>query len=327
MLVRAARASARPCRPAGARRSMERNIDDDEELARAGTRSPSRWSPSATASSSWRRARRRSAGSSPRRSTERRRPVNGDYTFLVAMAAGLISFLSPCVLPLVPAYLGQLTAVAVAAQGAGAHGRPAGRRSATPSPTSPGFGAVFTLLGITAAFAGGAIADYIKPLRIIGGAVLVVMGLSLAGILQDPDPRAHLAAARRRRVGGPRDDDGRHGARARGWRGGRPHGQQAGGGPGRASAPRSRWAPCSRSAGRRASASILGGILTMAATVRGQAPGRAAARRATRSAWASRSSSSPRSTTGRGARARSSSGTAGSSRWSAGCWWRRSGSR
>ena len=41
----------------------------------------------------------------------------GDYTFLVAVAAGLISFLSPCVLPLVPAYLGQLTAVAVAARG------------------------------------------------------------------------------------------------------------------------------------------------------------------------------------------------------------------
>jgi cytochrome c-type biogenesis protein len=49
-----------------------------------------------------------------------------------------------------------------------------------------GFGAVFTLLGLTAAFAGGAIADLIKPMRIIGGAVLVVMGLSLAGILRIP---------------------------------------------------------------------------------------------------------------------------------------------
>mgnify|MGYP003693775885 CR=1 FL=1 len=31
-----------------------------------------------------------------------------DLTILVALAAGVISFLSPCVLPLVPAYLGQL---------------------------------------------------------------------------------------------------------------------------------------------------------------------------------------------------------------------------
>ena len=34
--------------------------------------------------------------------------MSGDYTILAAMAAGLISFLSPCVLPLVPAYMGYL---------------------------------------------------------------------------------------------------------------------------------------------------------------------------------------------------------------------------
>ena len=53
--------------------------------------------------------------------------MTGDYTFLLAVAAGLISFLSPCVLPLVPAYLGQLTAVAVAAQGTGRAAVPLGR--------------------------------------------------------------------------------------------------------------------------------------------------------------------------------------------------------
>jgi cytochrome c-type biogenesis protein len=110
--------------------------------------------------------------------------VSGDYTFLLAVAAGLISFLSPCVLPLVPAYLGQLTAVAVAAQQGGSPSRWAAVRHATAYVV--GFGTVFTLLGITAAFAGGAIADYMKPLRIIGGAVLVLMGLSLAGIIRIP---------------------------------------------------------------------------------------------------------------------------------------------
>ena len=49
-----------------------------------------------------------------------------------------------------------------------------------------GFGVIFTLLGITAAFAGGAIADYIRPLRIAGGLLLVVMGLSLAGLIRIP---------------------------------------------------------------------------------------------------------------------------------------------
>jgi cytochrome c-type biogenesis protein len=108
--------------------------------------------------------------------------MTGDYTILVAVAAGLISFLSPCVLPLVPAYLGQLTAVAVAAQGNAEHpSRWAAVRHALAFVA--GFGTVFTLLGITAAFAGGAIADYMQPLRVIGGGVLVIMGLSLAGII------------------------------------------------------------------------------------------------------------------------------------------------
>jgi cytochrome c-type biogenesis protein len=110
--------------------------------------------------------------------------VTGDYTFLVAVTAGLISFLSPCVLPLVPAYLGQLSAVAVAARQGGAPSRWVALRHAIAYVA--GFGAVFTLLGVTAAFAGGALADYIRPLRIIGGGVLVVMGLSLAGILRIP---------------------------------------------------------------------------------------------------------------------------------------------
>lgn len=113
--------------------------------------------------------------------------MSGDYTILAAMAAGLISFLSPCVLPLVPAYLGQLTAVAVAAQGDGASAAPSRWASVRHALAFVvGFGTVFTLLGVTAAFLGGAIADYIRPLRTIGGLVLVVMGLSLAGILRIP---------------------------------------------------------------------------------------------------------------------------------------------
>ena len=109
--------------------------------------------------------------------------MNTDYTILAAIAAGLASFISPCVLPLVPAYLGQLTAVAVAAQGQGGQAsRWAAMRHAIFYVL--GFGAVFTLLGVTATFAGGALVPYMKTLRIIGGAVLVLLGLSLAGIIR-----------------------------------------------------------------------------------------------------------------------------------------------
>jgi len=108
-----------------------------------------------------------------------------DLTILVAFAAGVISFLSPCVLPLVPAYLGQLTAIAVAAN---ASGTPPTRWTAMRHALAyvAGFGAVFTLLGITATFAAGPLVDYLPALRMIGGVVLIVMGLNLAGILRIP---------------------------------------------------------------------------------------------------------------------------------------------
>jgi cytochrome c-type biogenesis protein len=108
-----------------------------------------------------------------------------DLTILVAVAAGLISFLSPCVLPLVPAYLGQLTAVAVAG---GASGTNPSRWLALRHALAyvAGFGAIFTLLGITATFAAGPLADAIPLLRQVGGVVLVILGLSLAGILRIP---------------------------------------------------------------------------------------------------------------------------------------------
>jgi cytochrome c-type biogenesis protein len=109
----------------------------------------------------------------------------GDLTLLVAFAAGVISFLSPCVLPLVPAYLGQLTAVAVAG-------------NATPGQVSrwlavrhavayvAGFGSVFTLLGVTATFMAAGLSDYLPTLRQVGGVILIILGLNLAGVLRIP---------------------------------------------------------------------------------------------------------------------------------------------
>jgi cytochrome c-type biogenesis protein len=108
--------------------------------------------------------------------------VGTDLTILVALAAGVISFLSPCVLPLVPAYLGQLTAIAVAGAGSPIPGRWLAVRHALAYVA--GFGAVFTLLGVTATYLASGFADYLGALRIIGGVVLIVLGLNLAGILR-----------------------------------------------------------------------------------------------------------------------------------------------
>jgi len=108
-----------------------------------------------------------------------------DLTLLVAFAAGVISFLSPCVLPLVPAYLGQLTAVAVAATAAGS--RPSHWTAFRHAIAYvAGFGAVFTVLGVTATFAAAGLSDYLPLLRQVGGVVLIVLGLNLAGVVRIP---------------------------------------------------------------------------------------------------------------------------------------------
>ncbi len=109
-----------------------------------------------------------------------------DLTILLALAAGVISFLSPCVLPLVPAYLGRLTAIAVAGS-AGTDGTTAPSRWLAVRHAIAyvaGFGAVFTLLGVTATYASVGFAPYIPTLRFVGGLILIVLGLNLAGILR-----------------------------------------------------------------------------------------------------------------------------------------------
>ncbi len=108
-----------------------------------------------------------------------------DLSILVALGAGVISFLSPCVLPLVPAYLGQLTAIAVAGSADGARpSRWLAMRHALAFVA--GFGAVFTIIGIAGTFAAGPLVDYLPALRTIGGVVLIVLGLDLAGLLHLP---------------------------------------------------------------------------------------------------------------------------------------------
>jgi len=105
-----------------------------------------------------------------------------DLTIALALGAGLLSFLSPCVLPLVPAYVGQLSAVAVVGRVEGAPSRWLAVRHALAYVV--GFGAVFTLLGVSATYLAGPLVVYLPILRQIGGVILIVLGLNLAGVLR-----------------------------------------------------------------------------------------------------------------------------------------------
>jgi len=110
--------------------------------------------------------------------------MGDDLTIAIAIGAGLISFLSPCVLPLVPAYLGQLSTVAVVGQASGQMSRWLAIRHALAYVA--GFGVVFTILGLAATYVGGPLVDVLPLLRQIGGVLLIVLGLNLAGLLKIP---------------------------------------------------------------------------------------------------------------------------------------------
>src|SRR5215208_3099651 len=108
--------------------------------------------------------------------------LTGPLGIVFAFAAGVISFLSPCVLPLVPAYIAHLTGVAASPEGT------AGRRETMSHALAfvMGFGFVFTLLGASVGLAGGLISDHMPLLEKVAGVFLIVLGFNLMGVLKIP---------------------------------------------------------------------------------------------------------------------------------------------
>ena len=102
----------------------------------------------------------------------------------VAFLAGLVSFLAPCVLPLVPGYLSAVSAV-----DADRLGQPGTARRVVVSsmPFVLGFTAVFVLLGVGAALVGGRLFQDQFLLEKVAGFVLVVFGLAFMGLLPWPE--------------------------------------------------------------------------------------------------------------------------------------------
>ena len=108
---------------------------------------------------------------------------------LVAFGAGALSFLSPCVLPIVPGYLAVLAGFGrgrdANAEGAAGSGFPLdrGRLLRNAAAFCAGFSAVFIVLGSTATAAGRLLARQHTLLTRLGGAAVLVMALYLVGSL------------------------------------------------------------------------------------------------------------------------------------------------
>ncbi len=104
--------------------------------------------------------------------------------FTAAFAAGVISFLSPCVLPLVPAYVSYIAGQSVA-------------RSTMPRALIMrfqaialsacfvlGFATIFVILGASATALGQALVSYRYELNLVGGAIVIGFGLFTLGLLR-----------------------------------------------------------------------------------------------------------------------------------------------
>lgn len=117
-------------------------------------------------------------------------------TLLAAFGAGLLSFISPCVLPLIPGYLSFVSGVSLEEMRDGA-ASPASRRRVLVTSLAfvIGFSLVFVALGASATAIGRFIFERLPVLEKIAGVLIVVFGLHLMGVfrigLLDREKRVH----------------------------------------------------------------------------------------------------------------------------------------
>ncbi len=110
-----------------------------------------------------------------------------DVSFPLAFAAGLLSFLSPCVLPLVPSYVSFITGLSFEnLTAAGAEQRARIKRVTIANSASfiCGFSSVFIGLGASSSAMGQWLFHYQDKIRITGGVITIIFGLFISGIVR-----------------------------------------------------------------------------------------------------------------------------------------------
>jgi cytochrome c-type biogenesis protein len=108
-----------------------------------------------------------------------------EINFLVAFTSGLLSFLSPCVLPVIPSYLSFISGVSLEEMTGPRAARVVRRRVVLNSLAFIfGFSVVFVSLGVSASFLGGLFAESRRFIRIAGGVMIILVGVYLLGFLK-----------------------------------------------------------------------------------------------------------------------------------------------
>lgn len=109
---------------------------------------------------------------------------SSNITIIGSFIAGLLSFLSPCVFPLIPSYITYITGLSFADLQAEHHSHKVRRQIIFHSLLFiAGFTCVFVLLGASATFLGGFLQEHMNLLRRIGGVLIILFGVHLTGLL------------------------------------------------------------------------------------------------------------------------------------------------
>jgi cytochrome c-type biogenesis protein len=122
-----------------------------------------------------------------------------EISYLGAFLGGVLSFLSPCVLPLIPSYVSYITGISFEDYKAGDKAHAKHIRLVTVLNSSAfvmGFSTVFILLGVSSSFIGKYMAFYYDQIRIVGGIIIIFFGLYVMGVIKlnflSAEHRVHL---------------------------------------------------------------------------------------------------------------------------------------
>jgi cytochrome c-type biogenesis protein len=124
-------------------------------------------------------------------------PGSENISIFVALSAGFISFLSPCILPLIPSYLAFITGVSIEELTSEESLRQVRAKVVLNSLMFIlGFSLIFIALGASATFLGKFLYRNIRWFEIIGGALVILFGLHFTGIFRlrflDREKKVHL---------------------------------------------------------------------------------------------------------------------------------------
>jgi len=109
-----------------------------------------------------------------------------NVSYTTAFLVGLLSFFSPCILPLIPAYFTFITGFSLEELTEKSDKAIRNRVILSTVFYVLGFSSVFILMGASASFLGGVIATYKDFVRIAGGILIIILGVHLTGIVRIP---------------------------------------------------------------------------------------------------------------------------------------------